>query len=188
MILTYGSRHGGAAELAKQLCEDCGIAVSYINVILMVDNWLPNFDMEEEKQLDKNEEGQLAFILDDIKKQKQMIAAVTEKDRAAHREFLNRRNQMPSDLWQHLICITEDCIGCGICEKSMSIIFHPSGRGKSGVYSRKLSDLFCLYSCLSQSGDSTDNPGEKPWGAISQCTHIITRNRSSQSSGLRYCY
>ena len=38
MILTYGNRHGGAAELAKQLCETCGIDVSYINVVLMVDN------------------------------------------------------------------------------------------------------------------------------------------------------
>lgn len=33
MILTYGNRHGGAAELAKKLCEECGIAVNYINVI-----------------------------------------------------------------------------------------------------------------------------------------------------------
>lgn len=38
MILTYGNRHGGAAELAKQLCENCGITVNYINVLLMVDN------------------------------------------------------------------------------------------------------------------------------------------------------
>lgn len=43
MVLTYGNRHGGAAELAKQLCDECGIAVRYINVIQMVDNWLPGF-------------------------------------------------------------------------------------------------------------------------------------------------
>lgn len=47
MILTYGNRHGGAAELAKKLCDECGVSVDYINVILMVDNWLPNFDMDE---------------------------------------------------------------------------------------------------------------------------------------------
>ena len=33
IILTYGNRHGGAAELAKNLCDACGIAVNYINVI-----------------------------------------------------------------------------------------------------------------------------------------------------------
>lgn len=35
ILLTYGNRHGGAAELAKQFCEECGIRVDYINVILM---------------------------------------------------------------------------------------------------------------------------------------------------------
>lgn len=27
MILTYGNRHGGAAELAQKLCEECGLPV-----------------------------------------------------------------------------------------------------------------------------------------------------------------
>ena len=41
MVLTYGNRHGGAAELAAGLCRQCGIQPAYINVIQMVDNWLP---------------------------------------------------------------------------------------------------------------------------------------------------
>src|SRR5699024_2692795 len=48
LILTYGNRHGGASELAKQFCDDCGITVDYINVLCMVDNWLPSFDMDEQ--------------------------------------------------------------------------------------------------------------------------------------------
>lgn len=117
MILTYGNRHGGAAELAKQLCEECGIAVDYINVILMVDNWLPGFDMEEQKKLDKNVEGQLAAILADLKVRKQMISKVTANDRTIHKQFLDRMSQMPADAWQHLLRITNACVGCGICEK-----------------------------------------------------------------------
>ena len=53
MILTYGNRHGGAAKLARQLCKECGISVHYINVVLMADNWLPSFDMEEQKNWTK---------------------------------------------------------------------------------------------------------------------------------------
>lgn len=52
IILTYGNRHGGAAELAKKLCDACGIIVHYINVIVMADNWLPSFDMDEQKKSD----------------------------------------------------------------------------------------------------------------------------------------
>ena len=33
MILTYGNRHGGAVELAAQLCAECGISPSYINIL-----------------------------------------------------------------------------------------------------------------------------------------------------------
>lgn len=117
MILTYGNRHGGAAELAKQLCDACGIAVSYINVIQMVDNWLPSFDMEEQKKIDKKVEEHIAAISEDVKARRRMISEVTDTDRDAHRQFLSRMSQMPADAWQHLIRVTDGCVGCGICEK-----------------------------------------------------------------------
>ncbi len=91
MILTYGNRHGGAAELAKQLCDACGIAVNYINVIMMADNWLPSFDMNEQREIDKKvEEENMAAILTDLAERKSMISAVTDTDRAAHQQFLDR--------------------------------------------------------------------------------------------------
>ena len=36
MLLTHGNRHSGAAELAKQLFDDCDVSVRYINVILIL--------------------------------------------------------------------------------------------------------------------------------------------------------
>ena len=117
MILTYGNRHGGAAELAKKLCDTYGIAVNYINVILMADNWLPNFDMNEQKSMDKKVEEHLADIRADIYARKNLIAEVTDADRAVHQQFLDYMKQMPSDTWQHLLRITDACVGCGICQK-----------------------------------------------------------------------
>lgn len=117
MILTYGNRHGGAAELAKKLCDECGVAVNYINVIVMVDNWLPGFDMNEQRSMDKRVEENMAAILADLAAHKNWIAEVTETDRAAHREFLARMSQMPPNVWQHLLRVTDACVGCGICEK-----------------------------------------------------------------------
>lgn len=117
IILTYGNRHGGAAELAEKFCEECGIAVNYINVIIMVDNWLPGFDMNEQKKIDKKFEGNMAAILADLAAHKSMISEVTDTDRAAHQQFLDRMSQMPADAWQHLLRVTAACTGCGICEK-----------------------------------------------------------------------
>ena len=117
MILTYGNRHGGAAELAKKLCDECGVSVNYINVILMADNWLPGFDMDEQKKIDKKVEENMDKILFDLAKRKNMISEVTDIDRAAHQQFLDRMSQMPADVWQHLLRVTENCVGCGTCEK-----------------------------------------------------------------------
>ena len=117
MVLTYGNRHGGAALLAKQLCAECGIEPAYINVLLMVDNWLPAFDMDEQRQIDKKVESQLAAIKADLDEGKRMISKVTEEDIAAHQGFVERMASQPSDAWQHLLKVTEKCIGCGICAK-----------------------------------------------------------------------
>lgn len=148
MVLTYGNRHGGAAELAEQLCEKCGIHPAYINVLLMVDNWLPSFDMDEQVKLDKKVEEHLQIIKEDIDSRRHMIAEVTDTDRAAHQQFLAGQAKMPADAWQHLIKIGEGCIGCGICVKVC-----PSGslrleNGKA-VYipGNCQTCLACVHSC-----------------------------------------
>lgn len=148
LILTYGNRHGGAAELAERLCESCGITVSYINVIRMADNWLPGFDMEEQKRIDKNVEGQLADILRDLNAGKRMISEVTEEDRAAHREFLERMSGAPADLWQHLLKVGENCIGCGICEEVCpSASIHVTEGKAVPVSGRCQTCLACAHAC-----------------------------------------
>lgn len=63
---TYGSRHGEAAELAQGMLKEFGIYPSYINVVLMADNFLPGFDMEEQKRMDKKVDAQIARIREDI--------------------------------------------------------------------------------------------------------------------------
>lgn len=117
MVLTYGNRHGGAAELTYQLCKECGIRPQYINVIEMVDNWLPSFDMEEQKRIDKKIDENLVTIMEDLRVCKQMISEVTDTDRAVHAQFLEGMKKMPVDVWQHLLYITDVCVGCGLCMK-----------------------------------------------------------------------
>lgn len=117
MILTYGNRHGGAAELAEQMLSDLGIHPAYINVLLMVDNFLPAFNMNQQKAMDKKVDEHLEMIRNDIEQGKHYIAPVTEKDRAAHREYLNHRAKMPPGAFINLYRVTEDCIGCEICTK-----------------------------------------------------------------------
>jgi len=117
MVLTYGNRHGGAAELAETMLEELGIHPSYINVLLMVDNFLPAFDMNEQKALDKKVDEHIQQIREDIEAGRQYISSVTDSDRAAHQEYLARMAKMPPDAFSHIYRITDECIGCEICTK-----------------------------------------------------------------------
>lgn len=117
MILTYGNRHGGATELTRQMMEDLGIHLSYINIVLMADNFLPGFDMNEQRALDKNVDGQIKRIIQDIASGKEYAAPVTDADRAVHREYLDRIAGMPDNVFSRAYRITDECIGCGICTK-----------------------------------------------------------------------
>ena len=114
VMLAYG---GGAAELAMDCCESCGIHPSYINVLMMVDNWLPSFDMNEQKCIDKKVEEHLQVIKEEIDRRTERISPVTDADRAAHQQFLAGQAALPENAWQYMIQIKEGCIGCGICQK-----------------------------------------------------------------------
>lgn len=117
MILTYGRRHGGAAELADEFCGECGIKPSYINTVLMVDNFLPVFDMAEEMKLDKHVEEQIASIKADIANRRHFIQPATDEDRAAHKAFLSFSHLPPQERWKDIYRIADKCTGCGICSK-----------------------------------------------------------------------
>lgn len=115
IILTYGNRHGGAVELANNFCKDCGVNVDYLNIIKMVDNWLPSFDMTEQIKIDKHIDEHLNTIINDIQSCKKEIQTVTDTDRQAHLEYLENVSKFPEGLFKNLYKVTDDCTQCGIC-------------------------------------------------------------------------
>lgn len=52
MVLTYGFCQGGATVRIKEFMEGQGKRLDYVNVLKMVDNALPAFDIEEELRID----------------------------------------------------------------------------------------------------------------------------------------
>ena len=119
-IATYGNRHANASELCERALNEAGIAPAYISTLLMVDNWLPAFDMDEqraripEKRIDEN----LARIADDIAARRHRIESVTDADRAAHEQFLSSGLEFKAEaLGDFLRIDSERCVGCGICAR-----------------------------------------------------------------------
>ena len=184
VILTYGNRHGGAAELAKLLCEECGIRVNYINVVQMVDNWLPSFDMNEQVQLDKQEDAKIVLIKEYLAARKNQIAAVTEADRAAHQQFLSRIRQMPKGGPAPLfIRVTDTCAGCGICREVCPTGSMQLQEGKA-VYVPKdcQTCLACVRACPQKAiglAVPEKNPDARYWNRHIRLQEIITANHQA---------
>lgn len=116
IVLTYGNIHGNAVELADAVLKSAGKSAAYINTILMVDNFLPAFDMQAQSRCDKNVEQQLARIKADIQSKKREKQKVTLKDRAAHKMYLRYVKNAPAAVWANFK-VTRECIGCGICTR-----------------------------------------------------------------------
>lgn len=116
-ILTYGSRHANCIELACGKAAAAGIDVAYAATLLMVDNWLPNFDMDEQRLMDKDIAGQLQRITEEVSSGKRRIEEVTDSDRDAHRQFLSRGLSFEAPDLQGFLEIIDKCIGCGICAR-----------------------------------------------------------------------
>lgn len=118
MIMTYGCSNGAAAQLIQKFVKECGIDLSYLHTIKMVDNYLPGFDMEEEKKTDKKIGQQLSGILKDIKEKKRDLEETAAEDRKVYENYLAFTKEHPELSWKELkLETTVSCIGCGLCTK-----------------------------------------------------------------------
>lgn len=117
LILTYGKLHGGAAELADRYLKTCGIEAHYINTIMMVDNYLPVFDMNEQLAIDpeKKVNEHIEEIKRDIESKKHWKQKAALTDRICHQMYLKMRNENPIDVKRGIFRVLDHCIGCGIC-------------------------------------------------------------------------
>lgn len=114
-VITYGCDVSDAPEYAEKLCrEQFGLTVDYIAPMLMVDNYLPHFDMEVEMGMEKHEDEQLAKIKADIAARKREIPVATERGRELHRMVKERDKDRDINA---LLAVTDACTGCGLCEK-----------------------------------------------------------------------
>lgn len=116
LVLTYGARHANAVELADKVLKNATKRANYITTLLMVDNFLPVFDTNEQMGLNKNVDQQLAEIKADILAKKHTRQEVTVEDWEVHQGYLKMVEDAPETVWAQFRVI-DDCIGCGICMK-----------------------------------------------------------------------
>ena len=116
-IGTYGKRATTAVELVDELAEKNGLKFDYHTTMMMVDNFLQWFDMDEELKLDKKEDEQLSQIKADINEHKKWHQPVSQEARAFHDDVVKKYGKMLPVNTEEILLVTDACIGCGICSK-----------------------------------------------------------------------
>lgn len=114
-VATYGAFAGGVTNHLLEIGKRNNIKFSYINELLMVDNFLPGFDITKqmEKEPKKNIEENLAKIIDDIKVGRNHI-----KKHPIIRSLTKLMNQNDnSKQFVKKFYVESHCNGCKTCEK-----------------------------------------------------------------------
>lgn len=118
-VLTYGKRKCSAVEIWDKVSHKAGNPFDYISTIVMVDNWLPNIDMNEQIKINKHIPENLAKINNDISHNRVWHEPVSAEERLQHQEFMERSG-LDTDKGflkksEQSFTISESCIECGVC-------------------------------------------------------------------------
>lgn len=146
-IITYGNASVNVSEWWNKYAIANGVTFDYIKPLLMVDNYLPVFDMNEQMRIDKHTDESLAAIIGDISSHRQFIepsemGGFNEEMLEGMREY---HFTMTSE---RLLKLDSDrCIECMTCAKVCPHgNFSLTGNGLS--FSGKCEFcLACVHSC-----------------------------------------
>ena len=118
-VLTFGARKCNAVEILDGITRKAGYRFNYVSTLMMVDNWLPNFDMDEQVRMDKHIPENLAAIKSDIDGHKQWMQPVSQEEREQHAGFMAYAGLDPEVGFlkrsEKYFVVTDRCVGCGVC-------------------------------------------------------------------------
>jgi ferredoxin len=114
-IATYGAFSGTTTRHLLEIGKRNGIEFSYINEIVMVDNYLPGFDMNKQvqEQSKKNIEENLEKIIKDIEEGRKYIkkhTIIMEGIRVLADKFYDNK-------FEKNFSVDNNCNGCKTCER-----------------------------------------------------------------------
>ena len=147
-IVTCGNMAGASLKQMEEAGRKVGIQFNYTNEIMMVDNYLPMFDMEKELEIESSKkiDEKLALIVNDIKnKQEKVIkkgifvnAFSKTINRLSSRFFLDKKDAS--------YIVLDSCNACGICAKVCPV--KNIKVEKKPVFSHKCEGCYaCIHHC-----------------------------------------
>ena len=117
VVLACGNYPNASAEMACEFMESVGMAPDYANEVLMVDNFLPAFDMDRQRSTARDVNAQIAAVKADVDSRRRYVRPSKEGDRDNHRLFNAIHGGDPMGMWADPFVLGDGCNGCGICAR-----------------------------------------------------------------------
>jgi len=114
-VITFGNASVIVAEWWKNFAMEQGVVNNYVQPILMVDNYLPVFDMYQQMAIDKHVDQSLAKILEDIGAHKHFVAASDMGFFTEDRLKTMRDQHFPMTAKRLLELRKDRCVQCLMC-------------------------------------------------------------------------
>lgn len=148
MLLTYGNKDSVAGVWSEKFCRNHGIKVDFIQTVLMVDNYLPSFDMDEQMAMNKHVDEQIQKAKKKIDERQQSIPQPTQEGIEAYQMVSQRFTLHPELNNGETIQMTLRCVGCSICEQVCPIGNIKMVNGKAQRISKTCDFcLACVQNC-----------------------------------------
>jgi NAD-dependent dihydropyrimidine dehydrogenase PreA subunit/flavodoxin len=118
-IMTYGAMPLSGLKQIEIAGKEAGIEFNYINEILMIDNYLPAFKMEDqlEKEESKNIEKNLNEIVEDISKRKNKLISKGIVSNTLSKCANMYAVKMSNNYGNKNFIVNDNCTSCKVCEK-----------------------------------------------------------------------
>lgn len=116
-VITHGVNHTSVVDEFGKAAAKGGKRFDYIKTMAMADNYLPGFDMNEQRKMNDGEGERLGKIKRDVDARKKWIEPVSDKDRATRAWALEYLGPLLPATCERLFTITDACVSCGFCTR-----------------------------------------------------------------------
>lgn len=140
-VITFGNASVNVEEWWNEFSQKNGVKFNYINSILMVDNYLPVFDMNQQKALDKHTDENLAKIIKEVSAHTSFVKAADMGwfSKPMLEQMQTQHFSMTSD---RLLTLNQDkCVQCMTCA---NVCPHANFKMKDGKVSHEGKCEYCL--------------------------------------------
>ena len=150
VIGTYGNADGATLYEMKKVLEANGNRADYYETLLMVDNYLPGFEMNDQvsRLEEKGTERELARIVDEVNNR---VKKYNEKGWGWKliTSILNaKEGRTLKNHAQQWFYVNDDCIGCGICSRVCPVAnVTQTDKSKPTFGGNCESCLACVHNC-----------------------------------------